>query len=280
MIIILQTKGVAHQWTSHEKTSVLWSKSRLNEVWTEGRNDSVKLWDIGDGSPVVKATFPLVNYLGFSSCDFISLDNGDSFLAIPGPNQECVTIFDVKTNCKICLIKHFDISKEGSVMQVKWINLSDELFILVLYESGCLTLWNWSNNSIINQIKLTENPMCVDFNEVTLQGICGTASESHFIFTVTKNGIVLENNFDIINPGLSTCSSRPDGKIFATGGWDSRIRLFRWKKCKPLAVLTYHKQTVQCLSFSNTDVEHFPSGYILAAGSMDHNISLWNIYNN
>lgn len=85
---------------------------------------------------------------------------------------------------------------------------------------------------------------------------------------------------------------RPDNKIFALGGYDGRytiwmhrrcrtnkntyhcddrIRLFSVKSMKPLAVLSYHKDTVYSVDFSQSD------NWMVCA-SQDHRISLWSIF--
>lgn len=73
--------------------------------------------------------------------------------------------------------------------------------------------------------------------------------------------------------GVGELALRPDGKLFATGGWDYRIRLFSAKppNFKPLAVLRYHDASVNALAFS-------PDSALLAAGSKDYKISLWSVY--
>jgi len=88
---------------------------------------------------------------------------------------------------------------------------------------------------------------------------------------------------EITNPGVSVVYIRPDQRILLTGGWDSRIRIFSWKKperCKPLAVLQFHCQAVECFAFTSQPIR---SGRIrknlFAAGSKDGKISLWSIYN-
>ncbi|XP_057270990.1 guanine nucleotide-binding protein subunit beta-like protein 1 isoform X3 [Pezoporus wallicus] len=80
---------------------------------------------------------------------------------------------------------------------------------------------------------------------------------------------------NLVNAGISDITIRPDKKIVATAGWDHRIRIFGWKKLKPLAVLDYHTATVHCVSFSN---HKNPRERLLAAGSKDHRISIWSIY--
>lgn len=79
----------------------------------------------------------------------------------------------------------------------------------------------------------------------------------------------------LVNAGISDITIRPDKKILATAGWDHRIRIFGWKKLKPLAVLDYHTATVHCVSFSD---HKNPSERLLAAGSKDQRISIWSIY--
>ncbi|KAM6051726.1 guanine nucleotide-binding protein subunit beta-like protein 1 isoform 4-T4 [Theristicus caerulescens] len=79
----------------------------------------------------------------------------------------------------------------------------------------------------------------------------------------------------LVNAGISDITIRPDKKILATAGWDHRIRIFGWRKLKPLAVLDYHTATIHCVRFSD---HKNPSGRLLAAGSKDHRISIWSIY--
>ncbi|XP_075688563.1 guanine nucleotide-binding protein subunit beta-like protein 1 isoform X2 [Rhinoderma darwinii] len=80
---------------------------------------------------------------------------------------------------------------------------------------------------------------------------------------------------ELVNPGISDVIIRRDKKILATAGWDYRIRIFGWKKVKPLAVLQYHSAIVHCVSFSDHII---PEERLLAAGSKDQRISLWSIY--
>jgi len=83
----------------------------------------------------------------------------------------------------------------------------------------------------------------------------------------------------IKNPGVNGVRIRPDQKVFASAGWDGRIRIFSWKSLRPLAVLTQHKNGgVMDLAFSSQQVAmwHAP---IMAAAGMDGQISLWDLYN-
>jgi len=41
-----------------------------------------------------------------------------------------------------------------------------------------------------------------------------------------------------------------DENIFAVAGWDNRVRIFDWKRLRPLAILKYHEDSVYSLGFS------------------------------
>ena len=43
---------------------------------------------------------------------------------------------------------------------------------------------------------------------------------------------------------------RSDGRIFVTGGWDSRIRIYSTKTLKEVAVLKWHKEGVYAVDFA------------------------------
>lgn len=95
---------------------------------------------------------------------------------------------------------------------------------------------------------------------------------------------------------------RNDGKVFATAGWDSRIRVYSGKTMKELAVLKWHKDGCYSVAFgevntpqpSHADLQDteerslvavqnqrnqkIQQTHWLAAGSKDGKISLWDIY--
>jgi len=110
---------------------------------------------------------------------------------------------------------------------------------------------------------------------------------------------------------------RSDGKIFATAGWDSRVRVYSAKTLKELAVLKWHKDGCFATAFADVNVlcndmlaqgtrpyadgstnqlaireqksKHQASVELernnkaqfthwLAAGSKDGKVSLWDIY--
>lgn len=106
---------------------------------------------------------------------------------------------------------------------------------------------------------------------------------------------------------------RDDGKIFATAGWDSRVRVYAGKGMGELAVLKWHREGCYCVAFADVlggdeigkgkgergDVSgggkevvervgaltvkeerlrRAKMAHWLAAGSKDGKVSLWDIY--
>lgn len=120
-------------------------------------------------------------------------------------------------------------------------------------------------------------PVCVQVNglplksqKVLFSSACLKRSELIYDFLTQ-----VQKTHRLVNAGISDITIRPDKKIVATAGWDHRIRIFGWKKLKPLAVLDYHTATVHSVSFSD---HSSPTDRLLAAGAKDHRISIWSIY--
>lgn len=115
--------------------------------------------------------------------------------------------------------------------------------------------------------------------------------------------------------GQQSLEVRSDGTIFATAGWDSKIRLYSCKTLKELAVLKWHKDGAYAVSFSDvgppppqTDETHaetqddseaqqsenavdvsrmsvrdrrvhrVKAAHWIAAGAKDGKVSLWDMY--
>jgi len=60
--------------------------------------------------------------------------------------------------------------------------------------------------------------------------------------------------------GQQSLSVRSDGRLLATGGWDTRVRVYSTKTLKEVAVLKWHKEGVYAVAFGKivdaVDLEH------------------------
>lgn len=192
----------------------------------------------------------------------------DNLLALPSNKTSAIDLYDLKTLQKVRSL--FDSSsKLGMTMSIKSIADSSQFF--VGYEDGSIGLWDSKHSEILDRTKFFEEcVMCQDYSSGANLGVCGSPSNMLSTWSRTENKIMKGSSLEIKNPGFNDIRIRGDHKIFATAGWDHTVRIFGVKKLRPLAVLTYHKESVQCLDFSRDNT--------LACGSKDQHISLWKIY--
>ena len=147
---------------------------------------------------------------------------------------------------------------------------------------------------------------CMDFHEATMRGMSCSVDNEIALWDVNVPETVLDNNADnyknsvtlptqilqnklglqkskqvkLTNAGILCCAIRPDGRIFAIGGKDGRVRLFGFKSGKPLAILPYHPNTIECVRFSHNLAQSTDrKKYLLFASSRDKSISIWSLYN-
>lgn len=106
--------------------------------------------------------------------------------------------------------------------------------------------------------------------------------------------------------GQQSLRVRDDGKIFATAGWDGRVRVYAVKSMRELAVLKWHQEGCYAVAFADVDggdvlapglhdeekgkelggaltvrqerIRRAESTHWLAVGSKDGKVSLWDIY--
>ena len=127
---------------------------------------------------------------------------------------------------------------------------------------------------------------------------------------LSLNEILKDKPMKMLNTkhaGQQGLSVRSDGKIFATAGWDSRIRVYSGKTMKELAVLKWHKEGCYAVAFAyvaESDIAECSQSaenvvmqkrnaldlirterdakaqitHWLAAGGKDAKISLWEMY--
>jgi WD40 repeat protein len=170
-------------------------------------------------------------------------------------------------------------SSTGSPMCCRLTELSpDQVFLIIGFDSGQLQIWKLKENSsnlLIDEKMVKETILDLDYLPGLGFGFCVSPEKTINCWRMIDDGerVRLEKRQDLImsKSGASAVRVRQDGKIFAVGGWDGRIGIFASKSLKPLAVLQFHSDVVRCLNFSNRR--------LMAVGSKDGSVSLWNIYN-
>nr|XP_042697480.1 guanine nucleotide-binding protein subunit beta-like protein 1 isoform X3 [Chrysemys picta bellii] len=244
----LKTRRVDTILDGHGGKSVYWVEAIYgrDRLLSQGRNQKICLWDLAEGRNTVTDSVFTEN-VGFCKCSLLKVAQGHWLMAMPG--------------------KDLDEPDFGSCP-----------FLLAGYEDGSVILWNLSGGKILSRLACHQEPvMSLDFDSEKTKGVSGSSEEVLTVWSLDEQqNLKVQKTHKLVNAGIADVAIRQDKKILATAGWDHRIRIFGWKKLKPLAILDYHTATVHCVSFSD---HSRPSERLLAAGSKDHRISIWSIYN-
>nr|XP_019949522.1 PREDICTED: guanine nucleotide-binding protein subunit beta-like protein 1 [Paralichthys olivaceus]XP_019949523.1 PREDICTED: guanine nucleotide-binding protein subunit beta-like protein 1 [Paralichthys olivaceus]XP_019949524.1 PREDICTED: guanine nucleotide-binding protein subunit beta-like protein 1 [Paralichthys olivaceus]XP_019949525.1 PREDICTED: guanine nucleotide-binding protein subunit beta-like protein 1 [Paralichthys olivaceus]XP_019949526.1 PREDICTED: guanine nucleotide-binding protei len=263
----------------HSGSSVIWVNSLQSKdaLISQGRDMQVCLWDLREGrSEPVDSVW--TSSVGFCQCSLLDSSPGNYLLAFAGEQTEEIKIIELPSKTPVCTL--VPDTKLGMVMCIKlWQPDSGPgPLLLAGYEDGSLLLWDVTQRSKLSQAKAHPEPvMCLTFDTKRLRGISGSSEKKLTPWMLDgQNNLQLQDCVTLVNPGVSDLCIRDDGKLLASAGWDHRVRVFGWKKLRPLAVLQYHTDMVLSVAFSN---HQDPRQRLLAAGSKDQRISLWSIYN-
>ena len=192
-------------------------------------------------------------------------------IAMPTHHQSQVDVVSMDTKQTICSLTPRNTN--DMCMQIKVLHgQSQHPMLLIGYESGNIALWDIHQAVELSRLQCCTDPvMGLDYSHEGNLGVCGSVDAVLRSWRISEQqGIVSMEDIEITNTGVGCVKIREDGKLFASGGWDSRLRLFSVKTLRPLAVLCQHTGTVQCLAFAADNT--------LAVGSSDCTISVWSIY--
>lgn len=232
-----------------------------------------------------------------------------------------IDLFHLPSERRIAQIKSDPSVKTGMVMAVKIFThqASGQLVIVSGYEDGHTVVhrrlppkageeWRWQR-TYVNRSH-SQPILAID---VSREGDSFFSSSADAL--LVKHPIVIDGNalttplksVNTRHAGQQGLSVRDDGKIFATAGWDGRIRVYSRKTMQELAVLKWHKDGCYCVTFAQTlpepttsaasdDAQDQPLSisalaqikqkraekaqqtHWLAVGGKDGKISLWDVY--
>ncbi|TRY97345.1 hypothetical protein DNTS_031685 [Danionella cerebrum] len=281
-------KGAVHVWNlntrraeqvleSHNSNSVIWLDTfdgSRSSLISQGRDMRLCLWDLSEGRSAVTDSL-LTGAVGFCQCSLLESQPGSSLLAHPTQDMEEVSVVEMKSWTQVCSLR--PDTKLGMLMSMKMWQADSGPVLCAGYEDGSIVLWDVSQRHPLSFLKpLPEPVMCLDVHVCSQKGISGSSEKILQSWTVDgQRTLQMHHSVQMTNPGVSQMRIRADGKILATAGWDNNIRVFGWKKLKPLAVLQHHTDAVNSVAFSD---HQDPTQRLLAAGSKDQRISVWSIY--
>ncbi|XP_071114359.1 guanine nucleotide-binding protein subunit beta-like protein 1 [Haliotis cracherodii] len=270
----LASRRVQSKIDGHEGHTVLWVCPLSEDcVLSQGRDGFVKSWQYQEGSFTNTGNMRCAS-MGFCGSSTV-LHNNSQLIATPSTVTSHVDIYDLQSkHCVMALKPDCSSQKVGICMSIKTANSeSENNQILIGYENGSVTLWDFRTQKCVSTLETLhgDSVMCMGFSSSSRKGISGSVDNKLVCWRVdTESCLQKTGELEITNPGLNDIVVRSDDKIVACAGWDNTIRLFGLKKMKPLAVLCYHRDSAQCLAFSQDN--------LLACGSKDQLISVWDIY--
>uniref|UniRef100_A0A3B3SGH3 Guanine nucleotide binding protein (G protein), beta polypeptide 1-like n=1 Tax=Paramormyrops kingsleyae TaxID=1676925 RepID=A0A3B3SGH3_9TELE len=278
-------KGTIHQWNlttrrpertldGHSGASVIWLKTlgSRETLISQGRDSRVCTWDLAEGRSAVTDSIR-TGSVGFCQCSLLETGLCSRLLAHPVETMDEVKVIDFPSGTAVCSLK--PDARLGMVMCTKlWQPDSGRgPLLLVGYEAGTLALWDVAQRQPLSTLVAHSEPLlCLDFDPERLRGASGSAERAVCSWTLDgQQNLQMAVSVELVNPGISQLSLRADRKLLASAGWDHRVRLFGWKKLKPLAVLQYHTDSVLSVAFSD---HADPRLRLMAAGSKDQRISI------
>ncbi|XP_055386860.1 guanine nucleotide-binding protein subunit beta-like protein 1 [Condylostylus longicornis] len=282
-------KGSIHLWDLQTNRPFLNFEAGTNPItylyhaedslFTQEKGGNIKCWTLTNTGYELKKNYE-TTHIAFCKCDYIQ--NKDILIYPKSENSIGFAYLNDENMQEIPDLQPSETLKLGHITCLKAINRLGQDYIIAGYESGDIITWDIRSNKIVSSSKVNEFPMAIDFDVQSNRGICGSANDRLEVISFTPRqsfDIKSVNELSIKNPGINCIKIRPDQKVFVSGGWDGRIRIFSWKSLRPLAVLTEHKSGgVMDICFSSGKVSTWNAN-IMAAGGFDGQITLWDLYN-
>ena len=190
---------------------------------------------------------------------------------IASPNaldQGGIDIFQLPSEIRRCKLAEDKDFKTGMVMALAifYHPTSGGLVLIAGYEDGSTIVqvrdslqtakqsWNWRKTLVSCPhvqpvLSLAVHPSV----EVYFTSSADAMIAKFAIPALAVQGKLINDAASAVNTkhaGQQGVEVRSDGKIFATAGWDARVRVYSAKTMKELAVLKWHKESLYALAFA------------------------------
>ncbi|TMW63353.1 hypothetical protein Poli38472_002294 [Pythium oligandrum] len=293
----LRTRRESASIQAHSKAGIL-HVTRFNDgsrVITHGRDGYISLWDTGalgrkDAQPLMKwycgsFTFTKAATMRWSEDD--SQSEFASMIVSPSSEEKDIVLYDARQDSSKVAMK-FQVDdtdkKHGMCMSLSLFEATTSSqdgarhpFIAVGWEGGQLSLLDpraGGKVAVEAQVANTTEPLLAfDVTHDGRSAICGSAADDLSMVSMDLSSLTMEVKpfFKCNHGGISAIRLRSDERIFATAGWDHRVRIFHRRTLKPLAILKYHTESVFGVDFT-------PDNQWLLSASKDQKLALWSIY--
>ncbi|KAF3190480.1 ASTRA complex subunit [Orbilia oligospora] len=321
-------------WRAHDSAVLGVADWDDSNIITHGRDNKIYVWQVrSEDEPSLDTRLPAtsssehhrppwllhaldvnaLNFCSFAICPSLkSASSNQILLAVPSskdPNAIDIYHLPSQTRVHAAVGQHLDF-KTGMPMALRLSNINSKLILLAGYESGHAVAFTLEPESNIWHTVYSSKPhsqpvLSLDYHPPStfFTSSADSIIAKHEINSDTsyKNSDPEDPPSHIINThhaGQQSLSLRSDGRLFATAGWDSRIRVYTARNMKEVAVLKWHREGCYAVTFakifneSNGAVQvndtiltvsqqrenRNRQAHMLAAGSKDGRVSLWEIF--
>lgn len=200
----------------------------------------------------------------------------ETYIAVPNAlNSGAIDIFHLPSEKRVSTIAADSAVQTGMVMAVEIFVVPtrrEELYVVSGYEDGHVmvharhplsatgdTSWQWEK---LYATRPHSQP-------VLSLGVLGSPEEGYSYFTSSADALIVKHPVPLLgmelvksgddsplqvlntkHAGQQGLRVRSDRKIFATAGWDARVRVYSCKTMKELAVLKWHKEGCYAVAFA------------------------------
>jgi len=240
---------------------------------SHGREQRVRIWDCGKGLPVPVGTLA-AGSIGF--CRMARVE-GSQQLVAPHPEQpSAVDFWDLKSLKKVRTVDFATLSSKalGMCTSLCARHTGGDAWLAAGFESGAVVSYSLNNGKIASRSFYSEPVLAIALHPERPQALCGSADCDIIQFATGPTEELQElRRVSVPVAGINDVHVRADGRLWVTAGWDGNLRMFGWKKGRPLCVLSRHVGGVNCARTHRT-----PAGFLTAAAAADGHISIWDTY--
>jgi len=272
-----------------------------------------------------------LNFCAFAMCDAPpepkptgSVAGSARLIAAPnGLDSGGVDIFHLPSEQRVSQLRSDQEVQTGMVMALALFHRHDSLVLASGYEDGHIMVHCFAGDThqwlkTASSQPHTQPVLSLDLSPSNDYFISSSADAILAKFSLSaaaepqtgsSSNTELEKSTNTKHAGQQGLKIRSDGRIFATAGWDQRVRVYSTKTLKELAVLKWHTDGCYAIAFATIHVDDevkqsTPPGqsreiglrgtaldvikhgrtmkaqqtHWLAAGAKDGKISLWDIY--
>ena len=281
----LQIKRIVYTFRS-EAAGLAMTRVQGNKLAYQTRDGVVSIYNVSTREQIVNF------YTGSKTfCAMAVCQEHDHIFALPSTDKSFFSVHDLTQPADVVTRLHAS-GGEGCHGMLMSLAIRDSIVACGM-EDGSLFIHHWKKQSVCS-VKLSQDfilgldlTKSVAGSMVAIAGMAGNAEDLEDLPESEQGTVaVVKCTLDPMQaklrcrvgtcsfggggkPGVDVGRFRPDGRLFAIGGWDKRVRLLDRRHANTLGILKGHTESVSALAWA--------SNSLLASGDKDGTIHVWSI---